>query len=267
MTASPTSCPDALVALAQRLADAARTVTRGYFRKPVTVLDKEDASPVTVADRESEAAMRRLIEEHDGSHGIFGEEYGAVRTDADWVWVLDPIDGTKAFITGKPSFGTLIALLHRGQPVLGIIDQPILEERWLGVAGRPTTLNGAPVRTRPCPDIAHAALYATAPEMFVGPDIPLWETLRARVKLPRYGADCYAYGLLAAGFVDLVVEASLKPYDYLSMVTIIEGAGGVITDWQGDRLGLGSDGRVAAAGDPVAHRQVLAHLGGRGANG
>lgn len=263
MTDPAPSCPETLVALALRLADAARTVIRGYFRQPVTVHDKADASPVTVADREAEAAMRRLIEEAAPDHGIFGEEYGAVRTDADWVWVLDPVDGTKAFITGKPSFGTLIALLHHGKPVLGIIDQAILDERWLGVTGRPTTLNGAPIRVRACPDLALASLYATAPEMFHGADVAPWEALRAAVKLPRYGADCYAYGLLAAGFVDLVVEASLQPYDYLPLVAIVEGAGGLLTDWQGSRLGLGSDGRVVAAGDARCHQTALAILGGR----
>lgn len=262
---SPSSCPASHIALALRLADAARKVTRGYFRKPVTVFDKADASPVTVADREAEAAMRLLIEQAAPDHGIFGEEYGTVRTDAEWVWVLDPVDGTKAFITGKPSFGTLIALLHKGVPVLGIIDQPILDERWLGVAGRVSTLNGQPIHVRPCPELRLAALYATAPEMFTQANAVAWEALRSRVKLPRYGADCYAYGLLAAGYVDLVVEASLQPYDYLPLVAIIEGAGGLLTDWQGRRLGLASDGRVVAAGDPVAHAaalSVLANAGG-----
>jgi inositol-phosphate phosphatase/L-galactose 1-phosphate phosphatase/histidinol-phosphatase len=241
-------------------------ITRGYFRKPVTVFDKADASPVTVADREAEAAMRQLIEQAAPDHGIYGEEYGTVRTDAEWVWVLDPVDGTKAFITGKPSFGTLIALLHRGTPVLGIIDQPILDERWLGVTGRQSTLNAQPIHVRTCPELRLAALYATAPEMFTQSDSIAWEALRSRVKLPRYGADCYAYGLLAAGYVDLVVEASLQPYDYLPLVAIIEGAGGLLTDWQGHRLGLQSDGRVVAAGDPTAHAaalSVLAHAGGK----
>lgn len=261
MTQSP-FCPPNHVALALRLADAARTVIKGYFRTPVTVLDKADASPVTVADREAEAAMRRLINQEAPDHGIYGEEYGPERTDAEWVWVLDPVDGTKAFITGKPSFGTLIALLHNGVPVLGIIDQPILDERWLGVSGQATTLNGQPIHVRSCPDLGLAALYATAPEMFTGADATAWEALRRRVKLPRYGADCYAYGLLAAGFVDLVVEASLQPYDYLPLVAIIEGAGGLLTDWQGQRLGLRSDGRVVAAGDPKSHAQALQVLAG-----
>ena len=262
MSLTAPACSQAHIALALRLADAAGAVIRSYFRTPVAVDDKADASPVTVADRESELAMRRLINQEAPGHGILGEEWGPENTDAEWVWVLDPVDGTKAFITGKPSFGTLIALLHHGVPVLGVIDQPILNERWLGVEGQPTTLNGQPIRVRACPDIKSAALYATAPEMFVGADVASFEALRSQVKLPRYGCDCYAYGLLALGFVDLVVEASLQPYDYLSMVTVIEGAGGVITDWQGQKLGLHSDGRVVAAGDARAHAKALAVLAG-----
>ncbi len=262
MTAPPAidPCPPGQIDLALRLADAAGAVIRRYFRTPVAVQDKADSSPVTIADREAEAAMRQLINKADRHHGILGEEYGPERTDAEWVWVLDPVDGTKAFITGKPSFGTLIALLHRGRPVLGIIDQPILGERWLGVAGRKSTLNGRPIHVRDCPELRLAALYATAPEMFSGADAVAWERLRGRVKLPRYGADCYAYGLLAAGFVDLVVEASLQPYDYLPLVAVIEGAGGLLTDWQGRPLGLGSDGRAVAAGDARLHAAALAVL-------
>ena len=255
------SLPDATITLAERLADAAGAVVRRYYRTPVAVDDKADASPVTIADREAEAAMRALIAQACPEHGIVGEEHGALRPDAEWVWVLDPIDGTKAFITGKPSFGTLIALLHRGVPVLGIIDQPITGERWLGVAGRPTTLNGRPVRVRACPDLRLAALYATDPGMF-GADDAAWRRLSAAVKLTRYGADCYAYALLATGFVDLVVEASLKPYDYSALVPVIEGAGGIMTDWRGQRLGLDSDGRVVAAGDSGVHASALALLAG-----
>jgi inositol-phosphate phosphatase/L-galactose 1-phosphate phosphatase/histidinol-phosphatase len=258
MTQSPSPlCPQVYVDLALRLADAAGAVIRGYFRTPVTVHDKPDASPVTIADREAELAMRRLINQAERTHGILGEEYGAENVQAEWLWVLDPVDGTKAFITGKPSFGTLIALLHRGEAVLGIIDQPVLGERWLGVVGRPSTLNGQPIRARACPRLDLAALYATAPEMFTGTDARAWKELHGRVKLPRYGADCYAYGLLAAGFVDLVVESSLQPYDYLALIAVIEGAGGLITDWRGNRLGLASDGRVVAAGDGRAHAAAL----------
>src|SRR5471032_592893 len=162
------SVPAELVALAHSLADAARPIAAKYFRTQVKIDDKSDATPVTIADREAETAMRELLTEHVPQHGVFGEEHGAVRTDAEYVWVLDPIDGTKAFITGMPIFGTLIALLHRGVPVLGVIDQPILGERWLGVAGERSTFNGKPISVRPCPALEAAYMYSTAPIMFSG---------------------------------------------------------------------------------------------------
>jgi inositol-phosphate phosphatase/L-galactose 1-phosphate phosphatase/histidinol-phosphatase len=248
------------LALADALADAAGAVIRRYFRSTLAVDDKDDASPVTNADREAEAAMRRLIEARFPDHGIFGEEYGEIRTGADFVWVLDPIDGTKSFISGVPLFGTLIALLHQGEPVLGIIDQPVSRERWRGSAGVPTTLNGAAIRTRSCADLSAASLFATAPDMFAGADSVAFQRLQSRVKLSRFGSDCYAYGLVAAGFIDCVVEACLKPYDYCAMAPIIEGAGGKTSDWQGRRLGLESDGRVVCAGDAALHETVLAVL-------
>jgi inositol-phosphate phosphatase / L-galactose 1-phosphate phosphatase / histidinol-phosphatase len=248
--------------LAEALADAAGAVIRPYFRQKIAVDDKADASPVTIADREAEQAMRRLIETQFPADGIFGEEFGAVRAGAEWVWVLDPIDGTKSFISGIPLFGTLIALLHHGRPVLGIIDQPISHERWRGVAGEESTHNGNPIRARACPDLAAASLFATAPDMFRGPDADAFARLKSRVKLTRHGGDCYAYGLVASGFIDCVVEASLKPYDYCAMVPIIEGAGGVFTDWQGQPLGLRSDGRVLAAGDRRVHEAARTLLAG-----
>lgn len=263
MSDSSASCPAELVAFAATLADAAGQVLRRYFRTPISIDDKADDSPVTIADRETEQAMRRLIAETHPGHGIFGEEEGSERVDAEWVWVLDPIDGTRAFITGKPSFGTLIALLRHGRPVLGIIDQPITGERWLGAAGRPTTLSGQPATVRSCPSLDRAYLYTTAPELFVGDDLAPWNRIHDAVKHPRYGADCYAYGLLASGFVDIVVETTMKPYDYCALVPVISGAGGRITDWRGQALGLASDGRVLAAGDARVHSQAMAVLSGR----
>jgi inositol-phosphate phosphatase / L-galactose 1-phosphate phosphatase / histidinol-phosphatase len=253
--------PAELVALAHRLADAARPIAARYFRTGVTVDDKSDLSPVTIADREAETAMRALLSRQVPEHGVFGEEHGAVRTDADYVWVLDPIDGTKAFITGLPIFGTLIALLHRGVPVLGIIDQPILSERWVGVSGERATLNGRPIAVRSCPSLDQAYMYSTAPIMFPGDYEKSHRTLTERVKLFRWGGDCYAYGLLAAGHVDLVVEASLKLYDFAALVPVIKGAGGLITDWRGKELDMHSDGTVLAAGDPTVHRAAAALLG------
>ncbi len=254
--------PPEFVALAGQLADAARPIVRRYFRTPVAVDDKDDQSPVTIADREAEAAMRTLIAAAHPDHGILGEEHGRHNTDAEWVWVLDPIDGTKAFITGKPCFGTLVALAHRGRPVLGLIDQAITDERWLGAAGRPTTLNGTPTRVRACAELARAYAYTTGPEHFDATTRPGWDRIAAAVKLARYGADCYAYALLATGCIDLVVEAGLKPYDYAALVPVVEGAGGIITDWQGARLDLASDGRVCAAGDSRVHAQATAVLAG-----
>lgn len=239
----------ALLALASTLADASGAIIRRYFRSGVAVDDKPDRSPVTVADREAEAALRQIIERRHPDHGIVGEEQGATRDDAEYVWVLDPIDGTKSFISGVPLFGTLIALAHRGTPILGVIDQPILRERWVGARGHKTTLNGAPVRTRACPALEAATLFATSPDLFRGAAAAGFERLEAAVKLARFGADCYAYGLLAAGFIDLVVEASLKVHDYMAAVPVIAGAGGIVTDWEGRPLGLGSGSRVVACGD------------------
>jgi inositol-phosphate phosphatase/L-galactose 1-phosphate phosphatase/histidinol-phosphatase len=255
-------CPPDFIAIAQKMADAAGVVARHYFRTPIAIDTKPDNSPVTIADREAEAAMRAIIATDAPGHGIYGEEMGKADIDAEFVWVLDPIDGTKAFITGKPSFGQLIALLHKGTPILGVIEQPILHERWLGAAGRPTTLNDQPAKTRPCDTLERSVLYATAPEMFKGAEVAAWENLKRRVGLVRYGADCYAYGLCASGFVDLVIESSMQPYDYCALVPVIEGAGGIVSDWSGGRLGLASGPSVAAAGDARMHAAALKVLSG-----
>jgi len=253
---------DAFLALALRLADAAGAEIRPHFRRPLVVDDKPDLTPVTAADRAAEAAMRALIEVHFPDHGIIGEEFGRVREEAEFVWVLDPIDGTKSFISGVPLFGTLIALTRRRRPILGVIDQPISRERWVGATGRPTTLNGAAIHCRSCSTLAAATLFATTPDMFKGDDAIAFARVSSTVKLTRFGADCYAYGLVAAGFVDLVLEASLKPYDFCAMVPIVEGAGGVATDWRGKALDLVSDGRILVAGDRRAHLAALALLDG-----
>ncbi len=249
--------PDNFAGFAGRLADAAGEIIRGYFRKPAGLSDKADATPVTKADREAEAAMRALIETEFPDHGILGEEGGTARTQAEYVWVLDPIDGTKAFATGRATFGTLIALLQDGAPILGMIDQPILGERWIGLESGTTTFNGAPAKVRACTALTDAWLYATSPYMFQGDDAVAFERLAGAVKHPLFGADCYAYALLASGFADLVCEADLHPWDFCALVPIIEGAGGVITDWNGNGLTMDSDGRVLAAGDERTHAAAL----------
>lgn len=253
---------DRLVALALALAEASGPIIARYFRTGTRITDKADLSPVTVADQEAEAAMRALIAERMPEAGVFGEEMGAERADAEFVWVLDPIDGTKSFVTGKPLFGTLIGLVHEGTPIVGVLNQPVLNERWVGVAGRPSTFNGEPIRTRACATLADAWLYATTPAMFEGADEAAWKRLAKAVKFPLYGADCYAYGMLAAGWTDLVAEAQLKPYDWCALVPIVEGAGGRITDWQGNALGLTPVGHALAAGDPRLHEAALLKLRG-----
>ncbi len=253
-------CPDEFIALAGKLADASGAIIRQYFRTPVPVETKSDDSPVTVADREAEAALRACIEDAYPDHGIFGEEYGFVRTEAEYTWVLDPIDGTKAFISGMPIFGTLIALMRNGKPILGIIDQPISGERWLGAAGRPSTLNGAPIATRKDSTLGTATHYTTHPDMFTDDERSRVDALLAQVSLSRYGGDCYAYGLLATGFVDLVTEASLQIYDFMALVPVIEGAGGIMTDWTGAPLDRHADGHVLAAANETCHSAALAYL-------
>ena len=252
---------DAAAGFALRLADQAGAVARRHFRTPVSVQTKSDDTPVTIADREAEAAMRALIEAEYPSHGIVGEEQAPTRLGADHVWVLDPIDGTSGFLAGVPLFGTLIALLREGVPVLGIIDQPILGERWLGVAGAPTTLNGKAVRTRACPELAGASLSTTGAEYFAGEgDLEAFERVRGAAARFRNIPDCYGYAMLASGFGDLVIEAGLSAWDYCALAPVIEGAGGVVTDWRGAQLRLDSDGHVAAGGDARCHAAALAAL-------
>lgn len=245
--------------LAGELADIARPIVLSRFRQPLDVVTKQDASPVTEADREAELALRARIKEHFPAHGILGEEFGNENIDAEYVWTLDPIDGTKSFITGNPLFGTLISLLKGGRPVIGVIDMPALDERWVGCDGIPTTFNGEAARVRSCQGLDEAWLYATSPHMFAA-DFPAFETVRTQCRHALYGIDCYSYGLLARGGCDLVIEATMGVYDYCALVPVVTGAGGYMTDWGGNPLGLHSDGRVIAAGDAdlaEAARKIL----------
>ncbi|CAN8276591.1 unnamed protein product [Cochlearia groenlandica] len=292
---------DRFAAVGNELADASGEVIRKYFRKKFDIVEKDDMSPVTIADQMAEEAMVCIIFKNFPSHAIYGEEKGwrCKEESADYVWVLDPIDGTKSFITGslflsnvfviflllpwqefeglivlsiwfvsgKPVFGTLVALLYKGKPILGIIDQPILKERWIGISGRRTKLNGDDISTRSCPKLSQAYLYTTSPHLFSVEAEKAFARVRDKVKMPLYGCDCYAYALLASGFVDLVIESGLKPYDFLALVPVIEGAGGTITDWKGKPLMwkasssvVATSFNVLAAGDSDIHQQALESL-------
>jgi histidinol phosphatase-like enzyme (inositol monophosphatase family) len=254
------SVPDALVYFAEELADAAGAIIRRYFRSGFDIIDKPDLSPVTIADREAEAAIRALVAERHPGHGIIGEEHGADRPDAEFVWVVDPIDGTKGFTCGRPLFGTLIALCRDGVPIVGIVDHPALGERWVGATGRPTVFCGQPVQTRVGRRIGQAVLLASSPHMFKGEQQVAFDRVRHACRFVQYGSDCYHYGIVASGNGDIVIEASMGIYDYLAAVPVIEGAGGMVTDWDGRKLTIASGDTVLAAGDATLHdaaRQLL----------
>jgi len=247
------------LAFAEILAAAARRIALRHFRRPLEVEWKADESPVTIADREIETELRRLIRDRFPGHGVLGEEFAAQPGDG-CMWVVDPIDGTQSFICGVPLFGTLIALLHDATPVLGVIDVPALDERWLGCAGAVTRCNGTMVRTSGCADLAQARIYTTSPDAFDSEAWQRYDALSRRAAIRRFGGDCYNYGLLASGHCELVIEAGLRPYDYLALVPVIEGAGGQISDWNGRPLGLGSDGLVVAAANSTLWKQTLDDL-------
>lgn len=247
------------LSLAGQLADAARSIALQHYRTPIAVERKPDGTPVTVADRDIENLMRRMIRTTFPGHAIRGEEFAA-EGSGEFTWVLDPIDGTKSFVTGNPLFGSLIALLQGGRPVIGVIEAPALAERWVGCEGRPTRFNGKPVKASGCSAIEQAVVYTTTPETFSPEERRCFEALSARAALRRFGGDCYLYGMLAGGFCDLVVEVQLKPHDFMAVIPVVEGAGGRISDWRGQPLTVSSDGRVVAAASEALWQQGVAAL-------
>lgn len=256
-------CAEFAAALARRA--GARAMES--FRKPLEVEVKGDESPVTAADRAAEQLMRDAIAERFPEHGILGEEYGRDGMDADCVWVVDPIDGTRSFITGWPIWGTLLALACGGRPEIGIIEMPALGERWIAAHGVGTLFEDTAGRRQRaavsgCTDLAQARFYTTSLLFFDGPVRARVETIANAVHTPRFGGDCYIYGLLASGHVDLIVENRLQPYDFMATIPVVEGAGGVITDWSGNALDLGSNGEVIAAATPELHARALELLAG-----
>ncbi len=206
--------------------------------------------------------MRAVLTQRFPDHAVLGEEGGEDRAGARYRWILDPIDGTRAFITGRPQFGTLVALLDGDTPVLGVVDQPITGERWLGVSGRPTVFRGVYGRAgcRPCPALAEAELSCTSPSIFTPVETPRWQRLAEQVRRVSWGGDCYAYGLLALGQVDIVAEATMKLWDWAALVPVVTGAGGCVTDWSGRTLRPDGDGTILAVGDPALLQPALLAL-------
>ena len=254
---------DAFVGLAERLAAAVRPLVMGYFRSGVAIDDKADTTPVTAADREAEAAMRKMIGDAFPDHGILGEEYGPERTDAEYVWVLDPIDGTKAFISGMPAWGTLIGLMRFGEPVFGLMHQPFIRERFSGDGGAASyrgPVGDRDLTVRKCAGLGDALLYTTSPLLMNEADRASFRKVENAVKLSRYGGDCYAYCMLAAGQIDLIIETEIKPHDIVALIPIINGAGGIITTWENEPPQGG--GRIVVAGDARVHRAALEMLKG-----
>ena len=251
-------------AFIERLATSSGETILPFFRTSLGIDNKQAGSgfdPVTEADRAAEAAMRKLISTNFPQHGIVGEEFGNERADAEYVWVLDPIDGTKSFIGGFPVWGTLIALLHNGVPAFGMMHQPYIRERFTGDNGaaRYRGPNGErKLAVRRCPSLSEATLYTTTPLLMNDAERKLFGTVERQVRLSRYGGDCYAYCMLAAGHVDLVIESGLKSYDIAALVPIITGAGGIITTWEGRPAQNG--GRIVAAGDKRVHNEAMALL-------
>jgi myo-inositol-1(or 4)-monophosphatase len=253
-------------AFVDKLAAAAGDAILPFFRTSLSVDNKSRGGsfdPVTAADRAAEQAMRTLIRSNFPEHGIIGEEFGNERTDAEYVWVLDPIDGTKSFISGMPAWGTLIALMRAGEPVYGLMHQPFTREHfsgdchaahYRGPAG-PRTL-----RTRHCAALSDAILMTTSPLLMDDAERTAFQRVEKAAKLSRYGGDCYAYCMVAAGHVDLVIEAGLKPYDVAPLIPIITGAGGIITTWDGAPAKNG--GRIVAAGDKRVHAAAMELLAG-----
>jgi myo-inositol-1(or 4)-monophosphatase len=259
-------------AFVERLAQMSGEVILPFFRSAIRAEDKSQGGvfdPVTEADRGAEAAMRRLIGQTFPAHGVIGEEYGRDRPEVEYVWVLDPIDGTKSFVSGLPTWGTLIGLMHRGQPVYGMMAQPFTRERFYGDGKRASVRSlaasygeGPPsewatrsLHTRACSSLKEATLATTSPLLIRDDgDREAYARVEAHVRLTRYGGDCYAYCALAAGFVDLVIETNLKPHDIVALVPIIEGAGGVVTTWDGENAALG--GRIIAAGDRAVYDEA-----------
>jgi histidinol phosphatase-like enzyme (inositol monophosphatase family) len=254
-----------LEAFALDLARAAGAAILPLFRAEHGMEDKGGANgfdPVTAADRGAEAAIRQAITARFPGHGVIGEEYGEDRPGAEFVWVLDPIDGTRAFVAGLPVWTTLIGLRHAGQPIVGVIAQPYLDELFVGTALGSHMIRAGETRdlaVRPCPRLTEAVIATTDPALFKGAELGAWTQVRAAARLARLGCDAYAYAMVAAGQIDLVIEAGLKAWDIDAAIPLLEGAGGLVTDWRGEPVGA-HGGQIAIAGDRACLDEALTAL-------
>ena len=256
-----------IVNFANHLADIASQISLKYYRQENDECAKEDDSPVTKADKEIEQQIRHAIMDKYPHHGIIGEEYGNHNDNAEYVWIIDPIDGTSSFIVGRPIFGNLIALSRNNHVILGIINQPINNERWIGIDQQGSWLNHKKIYTRNCQHISQAVLSSSSPFFFKNENKIIFEKICQHTKYQKiggvvYGGDCYAYGCLAAGFVDLIIEPELKIYDFASHIPIIKNARGIITDWQGNELKLESNTKLVASASSKLHDEVLRLING-----
>ncbi|CAB1056438.1 hypothetical protein D1BOALGB6SA_1174 [Olavius sp. associated proteobacterium Delta 1] len=240
-----------------RAVDVSGALIREYIRKPFQIEVKGDGSPATSVDQAVEDQMREIIAGEHPDHGILGEERKAIAPDSEFVWAIDPIDGTLPFLAGIPVFGTLLALLHNGIPVLGIIDMPMTAERWIGADGRQTTRNGRPVHTRGCADLSMALMSTSNPDYYDHTNAPALERLKQATRFAVYGGSCMFYAQIASGRVDICIDVGFKVWDYVALIPVVQGAGGVFTDWEGCAAGLHTGSQYIAAGDPRIHEQAL----------
>ena len=248
---------DEFVNFANLLADESAQIISKYFRKKINIENKKDDSPVTIADRNTELKIRELIAQKYPSHGILGEEYENTKLKSEFVWVIDPIDGTRSFIAGHKDFGTLIALLHNNKPILGIINCPAHQERWVGIKNEKTRLNNQVIKTSSVKNIEDAYLF-TSGIYFNEPILKKgYQLIRDKSKYFRLGGDCYMYGMLASGLIDIVIEDTLKAHDYMALVNVIEGAGGKITDKFGNDVTIESDGSLVASSSSEIHNELI----------
>jgi len=245
---------------ASTMADASGELIRREQGENFETQIKGDGSPVTSVDKAAEMGIRAIIDELYPEHGIFGEEYGASGADREFIWVIDPIDGTLPFLAGFPVFGTLIALLRNGAPVLGLIDMPMTRERWIGGTKLPTTHNGKTVTTRACENLASALMSTSNPDFYDEASLPALKRMQQATRLNVYGGSCMAYGQIASGRIDVGIDVQFDIHDYLPLVPIITGAGGIVTDWKANPLDMNSGDRFVAAGDERTHAEALTIL-------